>query len=51
MEVSEVKQVDNDSDINAADAAENYRIAGSRIECDSSKAVTWARFGHLYDPK
>ena len=30
MEVSEVKQVDNDSDINAADAAENYRIAGSR---------------------
>ena len=50
MEVcDEDEHLDDESCINAAEATENYEIAGSRVECDISK-VTWVRFGHLYDP-
>ena len=50
MEVcDEDEHLDDESCFNAAEATENYRIAGSRVECDTSK-VTRVRFGHLYDP-
>ena len=50
MEVcDEDEHLDDESCFNAAEATENYGIAGSRVECDTSK-VTRVRFGHLYDP-
>ena len=39
MEVcDEDEHLDDESCFNAAEATENYGIAGSRVECDTSKA-------------
>ena len=37
-------------DITAKQAAENYQRAGSRVDNDES-IVTWAKYGHLYNPE
>ena len=36
-------------DITASAAEDNYRRAGERVQCDQS-TITWARYGHLYNP-
>ena len=50
-ETSDQKSNEEDGvGITAAEAAENYRIAGTRVDCDNS-SVSWDRYRNLYCPE